>query len=151
MLLNDPYAGHRKWWNPLYRPTPSMATVWTEWDFILLRVFQYLEDYTTGSGHLIWVEQDPDVYWEINKVESGYERAIHEYRETNDLKPYESANAKPTWADDVEPPSMEKWLKRLDEEHDSGGFDHPEGGTPRPPTAEELARLRNPVAPTPED
>jgi hypothetical protein len=150
MLLNDALGGHRKWWDPAYRPSPAMATVWTEWDYILLRIYQYLEDYTTGNGHPIWIEEDPDVYWEISRSESGYERAVHQYRENNSLEPYESIRAKPTWEDDVETPSMEKWLKHLEEE-EGGGFDHPQGGTPRPPTPEELARLRNPTPPTPED
>lgn len=140
MLLNDPYGGHRKWWNPAYKPETALASAWTEWDFILLRVVQYLEDYTTGNGHLIWIEEDPDVYWETSRSESGYERAIHEFREANDLKPYETVRAVPSWEDDVEPPSMEKWLKRMDEE-EQGGFDRPQGGTPRPPTPEELANL----------
>lgn len=150
MLLNDAYGGHRKWWDPSYRPSPAMASVWTDWDYILLRVAQYLEDYTTQNGYPIWVEQDPDVYWEPTKIESGYERAVHEYRESNELKPYESVNMKPTWADDAEQPSMEKWLRMLEREaEEMPGFDHPTGGTPRPPTPEELARLRNPEAATP--
>lgn len=150
MLLNDAQGGHRKWWDPSYRPTPQMAAVWTEWDYILLRVYQYLEDYTTANGHPIWVEQDPDVYWDITTSESGYERAVHEYRDNHDLKAWQSIHAQPTWEDDVEAPSMEKWLKRLEEEAETGGFDHPQGGTPRPPTPEELAALRNPVPPTPQ-
>jgi len=145
MLLNDPLAGHRKWWNPDYRPAPSMATVWTEWDFILLRVYQYLEDYTTPNGHMIWVEQDPDVHWDIDKSESGYERAVYEYRESNDLKPYESLHATPAWDETAEPPSMEKWLKILAEEKENVESAYPTGGTPRPPTPEELAALANPT------
>jgi hypothetical protein len=121
-----------------------MASVWTEWDFILNRVYQYLEDYTTANGHPIWVEEDPDVGWDIQVVTSGYEREVHQYGENNDVKPYQHLRAKPIWADDVEPPSMEKWIKRMEEESETG-FEHmPEGGTPRPPTPEELARLRHP-------
>jgi hypothetical protein len=150
MLLNDPFGGHRRWWRPLEQLDPSLANVWTEWDFILLRVFQYLEDYTTQNGHPIWIEEDPDVYWEPTKTESGYERALHEYREANKLEPYEAVRMKPTWHEDAEPPSMEKWLNRLQREEETGGFDHPMGGIPRPPTPEELARLRQAAAPTPE-
>jgi hypothetical protein len=146
VILNDAYAGHRKWWDPWYKPTPIMASVWTEWDYILLRVYQYMQDYTSANGHPVWVEEDPDVGWEIEKVESGYERAIWNYREHHEVKEYEGLRAKPIWEDDVEAPSMEKWLKRMDEESESGFPAMPGGGTPRPPTAEELARLRNPEA-----
>lgn len=144
VLLNDAYAGHLKWWDPDYRPAPAMAAVWTEWDYILLRVYQYLEDYTTANGHPIWVEEDPDVYWDMTVSESGYERAVHEYRETNDIKVYQSIRAVPEWDETAEPPSMTKWLKRLEEDA-QGGFDRPTGGVPRPPSAEELAALRNPT------
>lgn len=144
MLLNDAYAGHRKWWDPSHRPDAALASVWTEWDYILLRVHQYLEDYTTANGHVIWLEEDRDVWWDMTVSESGYERAVAEYRDTNDLKPYQAIRAVPQWEDDVEPPSMEKWLRRMDEE-ETGGFDRPQGGTPRPPTPEELAALRNPT------
>jgi hypothetical protein len=146
VILNDAYAGHRKWWNPSYRPSPAMASVWTEWDYILLRVYQYTKDYTSANGHPVWVEEDPDVGWEIDKVESGYERALYHYRENHELKEYEALRAKPIWEDDVEAPSMAKWLKRMEEEAQGGFPSMPEGGTPRPPTAEELARLRNPEA-----
>lgn len=144
MILNDAFAGHRKWWDPYYRPAPIMATVWTDWDYILLRVYQYMQDYTTENGHPVWVEEDSDVTWDIVPVTSTLEYDMHQYHENHEVKPYQKLRAKPIWGDDVDPPSMEKWLKRL-EEDESGGFDTlPEGGTPRPPTPEELARLRNP-------
>jgi len=143
-ILNDAYAGHRKWWNPSFKPTPAMASVWTEWDYILLRVYQYLQDYTTENGHPIWVEEDPDVGWDITTVTSGYEQEIHQFNENNEVKPYQKLRAKPIWGDDVEPPSMEKWLRALEEDAKTGFEAMPEGGTPRPPTPEELARLRNP-------
>jgi hypothetical protein len=143
MLLNDAYAGHRKWWRRDWEPTPALASVWTEWDYILVRVVQYIEDYTTANGHLVWIDEDTDVYWEIDKASSGYERDTHDYREKNEVHPWENLRAIPKWEDDVEPPSMEKWLRRL-EEDEGQGFDRPQGGTPRPPTAEELAALRSP-------
>lgn len=144
--MNDPYAGHRKWWKPWDRPAPVMASVWTAWDYSLMRVYQYMEDYTTANGHPVWVEEDPDVTWDIEKTSSTYEYDMHHYRENNDVKQWEGLRAKPVWSDDVAPPSMEKWLKRM-EEDSGGGFDVlPEGGRPRPPTPEELARLRHPEA-----
>lgn len=144
MLLGDPYAGHRKWWDPDWVEDPAIAMIWTEWDYLLMRTYQYLEDFTSPNGHLAWVEEDPDVGWDIDVVESGFEKAMHDYRENNDVKDWQNLRARPVWEDDVEPPSMEKWLKRA-EENASGGFPSmPQGGTPRPPTAEELAALRNP-------
>lgn len=138
VILNDAYAGHRKWWDPAWLPTPSLASVWTEWDFILLRVYQYIEDYTTPNGQLVWVEEDPDVAWEITKVESFLDRERHLFRESNEVKDWESLRSKPVWDEDVEPPSMEKWLKRIQEEEE-GGWQRPAMG--RPPTPEELAAM----------
>lgn len=144
VLLNDAFAGHRKWWAPEWVPTPELASVWTEWDYVLLRVSQYIEDYTSANGYPVWIEEDPDVWFDVSKFESSYERDTHEFRENHEIKPSESLRAIPRWEDDVEAPSMEKWLRRL-EEDDQGGFEsRPEGGTPRPPTAAELAALRNP-------
>lgn len=115
--------------------------MWTEWDFILLRVHQYMEDYTTQNGHPIWVEEDPDVGWDITTSESFLERERDEYMQARELKPWQHIRMTPVVADGAEPPSMEKWLKRL-EEDEGTGFKFPEGERPRPPTAEELARMR---------
>lgn len=145
MILADPYAGYRKWWHDPHRTyDPALASIWTDWDYILLRAYQYIEDYTTDSGHLVWVEQDPDVGWDIEKVESFYAREMHQYRENHEVKEWETLHAKPVWESDVEPPSMEKWLKRMEEEQATGFPSMPEGGTPRPPTAAEMAALMNP-------
>lgn len=138
MILNDAYAGHRKWWDPAWREDPALVTVWTEWDYILLRVYQYIEDYTTPNGQLVWVEEDPDVSWEITKVESFLERERHMFRESNDIREWENLRSKPVWDPEDEPPSMEKWLKRI-EEMENGGSNRPQRG--RPPTPAELAAL----------
>lgn len=137
MLLNDAYAGHRKWWSEEWQEDPKLAPIYTEWDYVLIRVYQYIQDFTTGNGNLIWVEEDPDVQWDVDRATSFYERELHKYREDNELKPWESPRAKPIWEDDIEPPSMEKWLKAMEEKESS----LPQGGTPRPPTAAELAAM----------
>jgi hypothetical protein len=144
MLLNDAYAGHRKWWRADWVEDPALANVWTEWDYILVRAVQYIKDYTTASGHLVWIDEDPDVWWDIDTADSGYQLATHEYRENHEIKDWQTLRAVPRWEEDVERPSMEKWLKRLEEDEGKGFDGHPSGGTPRPPTAEELAALRNP-------
>ena len=148
MILNDAYAGHRKWWHKDQKGDPALVGVWTEWDYILLRAYQYIEDFTTPNGHLSWIEEDTDVWWDISRVSSTYSKDIHDYRENNDVKDWESLRAKPMWNDDVEPPSMEKWLRRMEEEETEPNF--PQGGTPRPPTAEELAALTRPTETSPE-
>ena len=54
------------------------------------------------------------------------------------MKQWEGLRAVPRWGDDVEAPSMEKWLKQMEDgpqEHDG----RPQGS--RPPTPEELAAL----------
>lgn len=139
MLLNDAYGGHRKWWDPEWKEDPALASVYTEWDFVLVRVFQYMKDYTTENGHPIWVEEDPDVQWDIETRSSFLKKELHDYRESHDLKEWEFPVAKPVW-EDVEPPSMKKWLKRMEDEAEGRVSDRPARG--RPPTAEELAAMQ---------
>jgi hypothetical protein len=141
MLLNDAYAGHRKWWRADWVPTPALASVWTEWDYILVRVSQYIEDYTNVNGHLVWLDEDPDVWWDIDTATSTYAKDTHEYTENHEIKEWESLRAVPRWDDDKEAPSMEKWLRRM-EEDDHEPSDRPQGS--RPPTPEELAALMRP-------
>lgn len=138
MLLNDAYAGHRKWWRRDWVEDPALVSVWTEWDYILLRVVQYIEDYTNANGHLVWVDEDEDVWWDVDKSFSTYERDTHEFRENNDVKPWEGLRAIPKWDDDKEAPSMEKWLKQM-EDGPKAERERPQGS--RPPTPEELAAL----------
>lgn len=140
MLLNDAYAGYRKWWDPEWKENPALASVYTEWDFVLVRVYQYMQDYTTENGQPIWVEEDPDVQWEMETRGSFLSKEIHDYRETHNLKPWQFPTAKPVWEDNVEPPSMRKWLKRLDDEAQGRDTDKPVRG--RPPTVEELAAMQ---------
>ncbi len=138
MLLNDAYAGHRKWWRKDWVPTPALASVWTEWDYILIRVSQYIEDYTNSNGHLVWLDEDPDVWWDIDIASSTYAKDTHAYSDNHKVEEWETLRAVPRWDDDKETPSMEKWL-RLMEEQSHEPADRPQGS--RPPTPEELAAL----------
>lgn len=135
--MNDAYAGHRKWWDFEWEENPALTSVWTDWDYILLRVYQYMQDYTTQNGQPVWVEEDPDVEWEIETRDSYLEKELHQYRDSHNLKEWQTPVAKPHW-EDVEPPSMKKWLKRLEDE--AQGVDRPVRG--RPPTLEELQGLK---------
>lgn len=141
MILNDAYGGHRKWWDPDWVEDPSLVGVWTEWDYILLRLYQYMEDYTTQNGQPVWVEEDPDVQWEMGRRSSFLDKEVHEYKESNDLKPWETVTSKPHWDDIPGPPSMKKWLKRLEDE--AKGIS-PSGPAVRgrPPTLDELDAMR---------
>lgn len=141
MLLNDAYGGHRKWWDADWVENPALANVWTEWDYVLLRVYQYMQDYTTQNGQPVWVEEDPDVEWEIDKRESFLEKELHDYRETHDLKDWQTPVAKPHYENMAEPPSMKKWIKRLEEEA-AGITRSGPAQRGRPPTLDELDAMK---------
>lgn len=141
MILNDAYGGHRKWWDSEWVEDPSLVNVWTDWDYIFLRVYQYMQDYTTKNGQPVWVEEDPDVQWEINKRVSYLDKELAEYEDSHELKKWETPVAKAHWEDVEEVPSMRKWLKRMEDEE--------QGRTPngpdvrgRPPTLDELDAMR---------
>lgn len=139
MLMNDAYAGHRKWWNPDWEEDPALVSVYTEWDFILVRVYQYMQDYMTDHGHPIWVEEDPDVEWEFEKRTSYLKRELHLFTESNELKEWEFPVAKPHWEDGHQP-TMQRWVERMEAEAEGRDTDKPTRG--RPPTVEELAAMQ---------
>lgn len=116
VLLNDDFAGHRRGLEPWEDPEPEFINVWTDWDFALLRAVQYVEDYTDANGQLIFLDQDPDVYWDVSKITSYSEKARSEYSDIHgDPKAWETLIVTPSVPDDVEKPSLEKWARRMSE------------------------------------
>lgn len=122
---------------------PALINVWTDWDFALLRAYQIIQDYTNPeNGQLLWVDQSPEVDWEITSVFSGHDEALERAHEKRDkLKPGEKLVATAQFRFPDDPPSMSKWLEDL--ENDTARpmpANAPKDA--RPPTPEELAALR---------
>lgn len=147
MILGDDYAGHRCWWRDDWEENPALINVWTSWDFALLRAYQIIEDYTDKeTGQLVWVDQSPEVDWDIRHSYSGSREAELRYMKDKELKPGENIYAVPSIRNPEDPPSMLKWLTDL--ENDQARpmpANAPQGA--RPPTPEELARMRSGITP----
>lgn len=143
MILGDDYAGHRHWWDPYWKPDPALIQVWTDWDFALLRAYQIIEDYTLKTnGQLIWVDQSPEVDWDVESSFSGHDAALeiaHKNRE--ELKPGETLIARPSFRNPEDPPSMTKWLEDM-ETGNARPMPADAPGGARPPTPEELEQIR---------
>lgn len=139
MILHDPYAVNRKWWDPEWKPDATSRD-WTFWDFVLADVFQVIQDYTEPeTGQLMWYDQSAEVHWDVEPYESGSIAAIREWREANK----ESALVPvliPAFRDPENRPTLMTWLKdkedgmnlRVPKEHRGA----------RPPTPEERARMK---------
>lgn len=142
MILGDDYAGHRHWWNPDWIPDPALINVWTEWDFALLRAYQIIEDYTDkATGQLVWIDQSPEVDWDVKSSFSGSRAAEDRYMKDRELKPGETVYAVPSIRNPEDPPSMIKWLEDLENDRAMPmPANAPKGA--RPPTPEELEQIR---------
>lgn len=142
MILHDPYALHRKWWDREWKPEFGDDS-WTDWDYILADVYQTIDDYTDKStGQYMPFDQSGDVWWDVKSKFSGSEAAIDKAKESRgDLKPGESLYAVPVFDETKPKPTLESWAKELDEgKADLRPAQHVAA---RPPTPEELAELRS--------
>lgn len=139
MLLHDPYALHRHWWDPQWKPDETSRD-WTAWDYVLADVFQIIQDFTDGeTGQLMWYDQSGEVHWDVDFYESGSRQALAQWREHNKedgLVPFPV----PVFRDPDNKPTLTSWLKekadgvnrRVPSEHRGA----------RPPTPEERAALK---------
>ena len=139
MLLHDPYAMHRKWWQWDWKPGVG-DTDWTEWDYILADVNQLIEDFTDKqSGQWLPYDTSGAVHWDIESKFSGAEEALQKWQDKHEAKPGETFYAVPVFDD----PDNKPTLKSMMEESEAGEMDRrpaqAKGG--RPPTAEELKRM----------
>lgn len=119
MILHDKYAGYRDWDNPYWdvEKAPYVnPQEWTDWDFTLASVSQLIEDYTNkANGQLFWIDESPDVDWEVRSAFSGYDAAIdREKKERDSLDDGESIYAVPIFKGD-ERPTIHQWLKMLED------------------------------------
>lgn len=144
MLLHDPYAGHRKWWDRNWKPDHTSKD-WTDWDYVLADVFQVIEDFTNKSnGQYLPYDQSGKVRWVVKSSFSGHDEALEKYRESHEAKPGETFYAIPEFDDPDNPPTLASWMKDMEE--DKADL-RPEGHRDaRPPTAEELRMAREALA-----
>lgn len=142
MILGDDFAGHRCWWDPDWVEDPALINVWTDWDFALLRAYQIIEDYTDKeTGQLVWIDQSPEVDWDVKSSFSGSIEAEERAMKNRELKPGERLYSVPVPRNPDDPPSMSKWLE--DMENDTARpmpANAPSGA--RPPTPDELAQIK---------
>lgn len=141
MLLHDPYALHRKWWDADWSPGPNDKD-WTGWDYILADVCQLIEDFTDKeSGAWLPYDDSGDVFWDVKSRVSGALEAIEKEQDSrkDDLNPGERLYAVPIFDPNKPKPTIESWAKDVAEEKASRvPSEHREA---RPPTPEELRSL----------
>lgn len=141
MILHDPYAMHRKWWDPEW--TPGVGdTEWTDWDFVLAEVYQIIEDYTDkNSGMWLPFDASGDIWWDVKSNFSGSMAAIErEQKSRGELKPGESLYAVPVFDESKPRPTLETWIRDISE--DKSDMRPSEHRDARPPTAAERALLK---------
>lgn len=141
MILHDPYAMHRKWWDREWKPTAGVDEAWTDWDFILAEVCQLINDYTDKStGQWIPFDQSGDVHWDVRSTFSGSQEAIEKHRDgRKELKAGESLYATPVFDPKKPKPTLASWAADLAEgKSDLRPAEHREA---RPPTPAELAAM----------
>jgi hypothetical protein len=144
MILGDPYAGHRCWWDAEWKEDPALVNVPTGWDIALIRALQIIEDYTGSNGQLIWIDSSKDVDWDIRKSWSGHDEAIERAtKDAGELDPGVALYAVPVPRDPANPPTLLQWAESMaEEELDNEGDLIPVPEIGKAPTHEELLALR---------
>lgn len=139
MILHDPYALHRKWWDWTWQPSIGDES-WTDWDYFLSDALQIIEDYTDkDTGQLIWYDQSGDVHWDVGSTFSGSKEALEKEQERRgELKPGESLYAIPVFG--AKKPTLSDWIRDMEE--DKADRRPSTARDARPPTRAELEALK---------
>ena len=117
VILQDPYALHRHWWDHYWTPDPVRDTQWTTWDYALAKAYQVIQDMTSdSSGQPLWLAQSGRVFWDTESRIDGAAAAVQVAAEARDkLKPGEIIYAtNPHVAPGEELPTMLDWLKDIE-------------------------------------
>lgn len=140
VILGDPYAMHRKWWEPGWVGDPALVGVWTDWDYVLLHAYQLDEDLTDSeSGQFKPYDESGDVKWEVHVSTSGSMEAIERFQENREKKPGERIWVEPVFDFPEDKPTIGGWMV----EREAGRDRVPvERRNARPPSPAELAALR---------
>lgn len=88
MLFHDFYALNRD--TVTGEPNPSV--VWSDWDYILAEVIQFIDDYTTPEGHLLWEAESDRVTFDARKKINKARAAIDRRTKGSKNKQYEAAD-----------------------------------------------------------
>lgn len=141
MLLHDPYAGHRKWWDWEWKPGVG-DEAWTDWDYLLAKTLQTIEDYTNNeTGQFRPYDESPDVQWDVQSSYSGSKAAIEKaMKDKPEMDPGETFYAVPSFDTEKSKPTLTTWVESI-MEADGGEVRPAEAKGSRPPTPEELAEL----------
>lgn len=62
--------------------------VWTDWDYVLAECVQFIADYTTQEGHLIWEAESERVTFNAKKKINKARAAIDRRTKGSKDKPY---------------------------------------------------------------
>lgn len=117
VILQDPYALHRHWWDRYWEPDPVRDTQWTNWDYVLVKAYQVIQDMTdASSGQLLWLSQSGRVFWDTESRIDGAEAAVQKAtEERKKLEPGERIFAvNPHVAPGEELPTMIEWLEEIE-------------------------------------
>lgn len=140
VILGDPWALHRKWWDPDWVEDPLLVNVWTPYDFMLLQAFQLDEDLTDSeSGQFKPYDESGAVKWEVHTSTSGAMEAIEKFQKDREQKPGERIWVEPVFDDPDDKPTIADWIADREAGRDRVP---PERRDARPPSASELAELR---------
>lgn len=149
MILHDPYALHRKWWDADWSPGIGDES-WTTWDYVLADAFQVIQDYTdTETGQYMPYDQSGEVFWDVKSKFSGSAAAIERERDKRELKPGESLYPVPVFSKPDEKPTLASWA--IDMEAGKADLRPPTVQDARPPTGDEMAALGSVANDTPVD
>lgn len=134
---------HRDYEDPWWIPEPVRDTAWTDWDYILVEVYQAIESYTSpSSGQPRWISEDPEVYWEtevrVDFADASVRKATEAMKEVpagGSVYPVnpKKKDDKPFW-------TIQEWLQSLSEKGETEQGAPKEKG--RPPTPLELKAIR---------
>jgi hypothetical protein len=88
MLFHDHYALHRNY----YTNKPADVVVWTDWDYALAECVQFIADYTTQEGHLVWEAESENVTFNATRKINKARAAIDRKTKGSKNKSYEPAD-----------------------------------------------------------
>lgn len=89
MLARDFYALNRNVFTGEPMTTESM---WTDWDYALAEAIQFIDDYTTQEGHLVWEAESERVTFNAKKKINKARAAIDRRTKGSKDKPYTASD-----------------------------------------------------------
>ena len=89
MLARDYYALNRN----AFTGEPIVSeTMWTDWDYALAEAIQFIDDYTTAEGHLLWESESERVTFNAKKKINKARAAIDRKTKGTEKNPYKASD-----------------------------------------------------------